>query len=163
MSFTITIVLEKVRPIAMKALVIRSYPSTYAKINHISTLAVICINPMPRDDFPCSLMTLILSPTHTMNKSNEIPKCEKSSINECPSTDGATRFNARGHTKIPANKYQMISGCLASFINHATITTTHKIIASCASSEVWSNWLNSSPNLVIVRLSYINYFRQMVG
>ncbi len=153
-SLTITIVLENVSPIAINKLVIVSYPSTYESKNPIPTLAMICIAHIPSAVLPCSLITLIFSPTHTINSSKAIPKCENNSINECPSSDTSTSPNPNGHTSTHANKYHIISGCLSALVSPAMMITTTKITDNCARSDECMSWLSNDCNSPIVRLSW---------
>jgi len=80
MSFTITIVLLKHKPIAIKTDVIMSFHKKYAKTLHITKVKITWPHHVRIDTFHTSLMILGLRPNHTKNNNKEIPIWAKSSI-----------------------------------------------------------------------------------
>ena len=79
-NFTITIVLEKVSHTAIYAELVPSYHKNLFRIHHKMAVHIICIIPIPKAVFPCSLITFGFNHNHTIKSKSAIPRCENNSI-----------------------------------------------------------------------------------
>lgn len=136
-SFTITIVLEKLSPIANNIDVTVSNHSIRSSTNQSNTQIPTWIRPTLSAIFPCSFIVVGFNHNPTRNNSNEIPSWEKKAKNELWSPASCCTI-PNDHITTPAIRYQIMRGCLSNFTIPVTTKTSTKISPSCPVCGRWA-------------------------